>query len=420
MKNMVGRCSFLVAVIVSIASLLFVSCDDMYHDCMGATGQENLVITFDANGGFGSMNSQKALGSATITLNANTFTRYGYVFAGWATSSSATSPEYNDRASYTLGYSDVTLYAVWDTGYTITYNANGGIGTMQSQYVAADSSANLSTNAFSRSGYIFEGWALSATATTASYTDKASCKPTSNMTLYALWSSIRDALHLIYVEGGILSNSDTKTNITVSSFSIGEYEMTQTIYKAVMGSVPSSSVPLGNDYPVYYISWYDAVSFCNVLSTLDGLTHVYTINGTSVTADFGKDGYRLPTEAEWEFAACGGIKGNGYVYAGSNTLETVAWCANNAYSAVHGVGQKAANELGLYDMSGNVCEWCWDWYGSYPTTSQTNYEGPTYGTYRVFHGGSIVDTTSCSIDSRFWDKPTYTLLVGLRVVRGTH
>jgi len=416
--NMNGRCSFLVTVMALLASLLFVSCDDMYHDCMGATGQEDLVITFDANGGNGSMDSQKALREATVTLSANKFTRYGFVFAGWATSSSAKSKEYDDRASYKLGYSDVTLYAVWNTGYTITYNANGGTGTMESQFSNMGSSVYLNENKFSRTGYIFEGWALSATATTALYVDKASCNPTSNLTLYAVWLSIRDALHMISVSGGVLDNN--VSDVTVSSFSIGEYEMTQDVYKAVMGSVPSSSIPLGNNYPVYYVSWYDAVSFCNALSTLDGLDHVYTINGTSVTADFSKDGYRLPTEAEWEFAAVGGVKWLGYIYAGSNTVSDVAWCANNAYGAVHMVGQLTANELGLYDMSGNVCEWCWDWYGSYPTTSKTNYEGPSYGTYRVFHGGSIVDTTTCSIDSRFCDKPTYKLLVGFRVVRGTH
>jgi uncharacterized repeat protein (TIGR02543 family) len=385
---------------------------------MTATGQDDLVITFKANGGSGSMDSQTARKDTTVTLNANRFYRNGYTFAGWSTSSLAISADYDDCGRYTIGHSDVTLYAVWNSGYTITFNANGGSGTMQRQFVNAGSSVTLAENTFTRSGYVFEGWALSSTATTALYMDKALCKPTSNITLYAVWSSIRNALHMIAVSGGVLDNSSSK--ITVSSFSIGEYELTQKIYKEVMGSVPSGCTLIGDNYPVYYVSWYDAVSFCNALSKLDGLSSVYTVNGTSVTADFSKDGYRLPTEAEWEFAGCGGVYGHGYTYSGSDTLTDVAWCATNANSTVHNVGLKVANELGLYDMSGNVCEWCWDWYGSYPTTSQTDYEGPAYGTYRVFHGGSIVDTTSCSLGTRFYDYPTYKLLVGLRVARGTH
>ena len=176
--------------------------------------------------------------------------------------------------------------------------------------------------------------------------------------------------------------------VRVGSFSIGTFEVTQDIYEKIMGSNPSSFK--GAELPVEKVSWYEAVAFCNALSRRDGLQEVYTISGTSVSCDWSKRGYRLPTEAEWEYAARGGIKSQGYTYAGSNTVGAVAWYWDNSGSKTHDVGGKKANELGLYDMSGNVYEWCWDWYGSsYSSASvATNPSGPSTGSARVLRGGS--------------------------------
>ncbi len=156
--------------------------------------------------------------------------------------------------------------------------------------------------------------------------------------------------------------------VTLSSFSIGQTEVTQALWQAVMGSNPSQFT--GDlQRPVEYVSWNDCQTF---ISKLNQMT--------------GKD-FRLPTEAEWEYAARGGNRSQGYKYAGSNTLGDVAWYASNRGSTTHPVATKAPNELGLYDMSGNVYEWCQDWSGSYSSNAQTNPIGPATGSSRVHRGG---------------------------------
>ena len=127
--------------------------------------------------------------------------------------------------------------------------------------------------------------------------------------------------------------------------------------------------------PVICVSWYDAVDYCNWLSRKDGLLPAYSRGGNSIQCNFSANGYRLPTEAEWEYAATGGSSSRGYTYSGSNTIGNVAWYSGNSGLKPHPVGGKQANELGLYDMSGNVWEWCWDWYGDYPSRSQTDPTG---------------------------------------------
>jgi formylglycine-generating enzyme required for sulfatase activity len=192
--------------------------------------------------------------------------------------------------------------------------------------------------------------------------------------------------------GSTSGNSDEQPvhSVTVSGFLISKYEITQKKYQQVVSSNPSSFTS-GTDAPsrpVEQVSWYDAVAFCNSLSDLAGLVRVYTSNGTDVTADFSKNGYRLPAEAEWEYAARGGNQSKGYTYSGSNDVNAVAWYGSNSGSTTHPVGTKAGNELGIFDMSGNVWEWCWDWYGSYSSSAQMDPTGPSSGSYRVLRGGS--------------------------------
>ena len=157
-----------------------------------------------------------------------------------------------------------------------------------------------------------------------------------------------------------------------NDYYIGKYEVTQALWKAVMGKNPSNFK--GDNLPVEEVSWNDCQKFISKLNSITGKT------------------FRLPTEAEWEYAARGGKKSRGYQYSGSNNLSDVAWYTDNSGSKTHTVGSKQANELGIYDMSGNVYEWCQDWKGSYSSSSQVNPTGDNSGSSRVFRGGSWIGT----------------------------
>ncbi|MBR7029514.1 MAG: formylglycine-generating enzyme family protein [Bacteroidaceae bacterium] len=200
--------------------------------------------------------------------------------------------------------------------------------------------------------------------------------------------SLQEMLEMVEVEGGTFTMGATSEQgsdayddekpthqVTLSTFFIGKYEVTQALWQEIMGSNPSDFK--GDLLPVEQVSWDDCQEFLRKLNARK--------------AEFGiTDGrtFRLPTEAEWEYAARGGKLSKGFKYSGSNNIGDVAWCDENSGNKTHPVGTKQANELGIYDMSGNVWEWCQDWFGDYSSGAQTNPQGPASGSSRVFRGGS--------------------------------
>lgn len=184
--------------------------------------------------------------------------------------------------------------------------------------------------------------------------------------------------------------------VTLGGFYIGKFEVTQELWQAVMGNNPSSS--FGSGLPVVNVSWNDCQDFIQKLNSLTGKS------------------FRLPTEAEWEYAARGGRRSKGYKYSGSDTIDDVAWYSENSSSKTHQVGTKSPNELGIYDMSGNVFEWCQDRYGSYSAAAQTDPTGPESGSEFVLRGGGynfVAKSCRCSYRDKY---SVGRFFIGLRLV----
>ena len=217
--------------------------------------------------------------------------------------------------------------------------------------------------------------------------------------------------NMVYVSGGTFTMGGTSEqgsdaddsekpthSVTLSSYYICKYEVTQALWRAVMGSNPSYFK--GDNLPVEQVSWNDCQTFINRLNSYTGRN------------------FRLPTEAEWEFAARGGNYSRHYKYSGSNYIGDVAWYTDNSGNRTHPVGTKQANELGLYDMSGNVYEWCSDWSGSYSSYSQSNPTGAASGSCRVLRGGCwYIVARYCRSSFRYDDAPgSGYYCLGLRLV----
>jgi formylglycine-generating enzyme required for sulfatase activity len=241
-------------------------------------------------------------------------------------------------------------------------------------------------------------------------------------------------------------NAQPAHSVTLTSgFYMGKYQVTQEQYEAVMGVNPSyfqgtSRLPETGEIqerrPVEQVSWYDAIVFCNKLSIKEGLTPAYRISGSTNPADWGtvttnyntawdaveivsgSNGYRLPTEAQWEYACRAGTTTAWYC-AMESELVNYAWYSANSGSKTHGVGKRTENAWGLYDMNGNVMEWCWDWWASYSSGAETDPAGPAVGSNRMIRGGGW-DYPAANLRSAFRYNfypyiPSY--YVGFRLIR---
>jgi uncharacterized repeat protein (TIGR02543 family) len=283
--------------------------------------------------------------------------------------------------------------------YTVTFHSNGGSAV---EAIPAESGKSIAMPANPTNGdYIFNGWYTDNDTFTNAFTNETAV--TADVTVFARWSSIE--FKTIAAGTFKMGSPSTEANhkademqhtvVITKDFYIGKYEVTQKQYNDVMGEATGDNTyGKGDNYPVYDVSWYDAVKFCNALSEKEGLTSAYTINGSDVTWNEGSTGYRLPTEAEWEYACRAGTT-TAYSFGESDIdLYDFAWYIEDSELKTHEVGKKRANQWGLYDMHGNVMEWCWDWYSiSYFSIEPSGVKdptGPETGTKRVLRGGGNV------------------------------
>jgi len=212
--------------------------------------------------------------------------------------------------------------------------------------------------------------------------------------------------NFVFVQGGTFPWQNG--SVTLSSFWVDKYEITQSEYQFTMKTNPASGYGVGLHYPVYRVSWFNCVEYCNKRSLYEGLQPCYSLYGygsnpenwpagwdsdytnhTSIECNWNANGYRLLTNMEWRYVARGGGSSQNFTYSGSNDIDQVAWYSQNSGNVTHMVGTKSANEIGVHDMTGNVWEWVWDiWDTSWTPGVSTDPHGPVYGAHRVTCGGS--------------------------------
>ena len=390
---------------------------------------QNFTVTFETNGGsdVAALETARIEESPITTLNGNTF-------AGWYADANC-----SDESKIAFPYNvtqNITLYAKWTAEmYTITYDANGADGGTVPERVLVEKGGSFTVSANTgnliKNGYAFTNWGTSADSTSGqTYAAGASVTPSGNLTLYAQWG--KDYAAMVDVAGGTFKMGDpdstARPTITLSAFRIAKYELTYELWLEVYRWATQNGYTLtsaskgyaANDafksfVPAMNFSWNMACVWLNAYSEYKGLEPVY-YRGTAVWRDDTstsntfkwdrtKNGFRLPTECEWEYAAGGGnLVETRTIYSGSNNIDEVAWYSSNSEGEAHPVGTKKPNQLGIYDMSGNAIEWCYDYYANYGTGELTN---PVHGSgnYKVYRGGDFADSKGyCTIYYRSYNS----------------
>ena len=399
---------------------------------------ENYTITYNLNGGSHSGNpAHYTVETETITLKDATKT--GHTFMGWYEKADFTGEKVTQIVKGSSGNKE--FWAKWEIKkYSVTFSVDGipANGTIKAEVDGSEIYTNdkveygkkvIFTATPTSSGYVIGPWELTPKKAfirtgdnaimvkiTAETAVKVRFVPGKTYTVNSVNFTMKD---IAAVTNGTVGHSSVYGNgehtVSLTAYRIGETEVTQELWQAVMGNNPSEFKGAGNPpdgsevqekRPVESVNWYECIAFCNELTKkvaeLGESQCVYSVEGHIYgTADavakkvpemdMSKKGFRLPTEAEWEWAAKGG---KAYKWAGTSDeseLGTYAWYYDNSNSKTHEVKKKQANGYGLYDMSGNVCEWCWDWYGTLPNPLPADYLGAASGDSRVLRGGSWYD-----------------------------
>jgi formylglycine-generating enzyme required for sulfatase activity len=455
---------FILTGIVVLLAGLFASCENPFY--IAILPEKSHTITFDPNGGTGGPAPVKVRYGEALPVVTAQPVRTSYFFAGYYDAQTGGTEYYAaDLApakEYWDKHSDTTLYAKWTTTavHDIVFHSNDGHHQTATQEIPENSTRALRANTFARHTYMFAGWSTTATWPV-EYTDGTSYTTgagTSTVNLYAVWT-----IDMASISAGTFtmgspasepnrSSNETQHSVTLTKgFYMGKYQVTQEQWQAVMGNNPSYFTSVGSyggvpgDLPVEMVNWYHAIVFCNKLSVMEGLTPAYEVSGISdwgslaysaiptinketwdaATIVSGSDGYRLPTEAQWEYACRAGTTtafnwGTNKITSDQANFDATSSLYNGSPSGIYRarttvVGSFAPNAWGLYDMHGNVYEWCWDWYNANygsATASDPAVDplGAASGTSRVIRGGVWVDygqnlrsayRGSVSPDSRF-------------------